>query len=77
MISGTTRARNASADVRPPGSPDLHGESCASWHKFGVMNEKFGVVAALASAGARRVKSTTFCAHAGLSMIEWKYTNGL
>src|SRR5690242_7367828 len=88
-IFGTICATNALALVSPPApgvAPSapgpLHGESWPSSQRFGVM--KFQVATwLLARSVASCVNGTTCAAHGlvaaplGVSISEWKYTNGL
>ena len=76
-MRGTHVRRKASAVTRPPGRPSTHGESCPSLHRFGTIIAKLGDVADDARSLVSRERSTSPAAHAGVSMIEWKYTKGL
>src|SRR5258708_1570621 len=77
MIFGTQVCSQASAEVRPTGRPSTQGPSCPSSHRFGVMYDRFGVVAAEDRSDVSPFRSTTCWAQdAGLSMMEWKYMNG-
>src|ERR1700722_14077427 len=75
-IFGTHVARNLSAETSPPGRPSLQGMSWPSSQTFGVMKERFGVFAADERSDVSTLRPTTSFAHAGESMIEWKYTKG-
>ena len=75
-IRGTHCDKKASDDTRPPGSPSTQGASWPSWQRFGVMKEKFGVVAADARSPVSRSSPTTCVAHDGDPVIEAKYTKG-
>jgi hypothetical protein len=77
VILGTSVSRKLSAAGRPPGPPSAHEESCASWHRSGVMNAKVGVVAAEARSVSSWPSGTSFAAQAPESIREWKYTKGL
>ena len=44
---------------------------------FGVMYTRFGVFAADVRSPGSAVSATSLVLQAGVSMIEWKYTNGL
>src|SRR3954454_20401972 len=77
VIFRTQVRRKSSAAGSPPGPPSAHVESCASWHRSGVMNEKLAVVAADWRSVSSAPRGTLFCAHDGEWMIEWKKMNGL
>src|SRR6185503_10904886 len=77
VMRGTHWRSHASALTRPPGSPFLQPVSCPSWQRFGVMKLKFAVLFGLARSAGSRVSGTSLAAQDGVSMIEWKYTNGL
>src|ERR1700749_4275141 len=74
---GTHVLRKLSALIRPPGAPFAHGESCPSSQVIGVMKLKSAVVSISRRSTESRLRFTTFFAHDGESMIEWKYINGL
>src|ERR1700678_3431998 len=94
VIFGTHVSRNVSmsASAEAPLGWFLHGKSCPSLHRLGVMKEKSGVLAAdfrsltrpvspcSASAGISPSgpPSATTCLsqYSWLSITEWKYTNG-
>ena len=75
-IFGTHCFTHVSAVDKPPGRPSLHGGSCPSLHTFGVMYDRFGVVAADCRSVESASNPTTSFAQIGESMIEWKYTHG-
>src|SRR3954465_8280278 len=76
-MRGTHVCRNLSSPANPPGPPSAHVASCPSLHRSGVTNENVAVVDAWARSAGRLERGTSSAAHAGRSMIEWKYTYGL
>src|SRR4029077_7072759 len=76
-ISGTTRLSSASAGGMPEGAPAAHGDVLPSSQRSGKMYEKAGVRASRARSRASAARPASSLEHAGESITEWKYTNGL